>query len=124
MEKRKVLVVEDEIDILEIMKKMLEMKNCLVFTATDAKSAWDIFLKEKPCAVSIDLLLAPSEFDGLELLRRIREVNKEVLCILVTRIDEKEKLDEAKKLNVQEIFIKPLDVSGLEKMVEKLAYGN
>ncbi|MCM8787474.1 MAG: response regulator [Candidatus Omnitrophica bacterium] len=123
MQKKKVLIVEDELDILEVMCKMCEIKNCLVFKATNAQDAWQIFQREKPDAVSIDILLAPSEFDGLELLRKIREIDKSILCVLVTRIDEKEKIEEAKKLGADSIFIKPLQIEELDKLVQQLVTG-
>ncbi len=120
---RKVLIVEDEQDICKFMKRMLELKGCQVFGAFTAQEGWEIFQKEKPNAVSIDILLSHSEFDGIELLRRIRKVDKDVLCIMVTRIEDKKSIEEIESLGVAGIFIKPPDAKEMDHFIELLAIG-
>ncbi len=120
---RKVLIVEDEQDICKFMKRMLELKGCQVFAAFTAQEGWEIFQKEKPNAVSIDILLSHSEFDGIELLRRTRKIDKDVLCIMVTRIEDKKSIEEVKALGVAGIFIKPPDAKELDRFIELLAIG-
>ena len=123
MAKRKVLIVEDEPDILKFMRRMLELKNCEVFTALTANEAWDIFQREKPQAVSIDILLSHSEFNGIELLKKIRGIDKDCLCLMVTRIEDKKDLQERKHLGADDIFIKPPSTEELDRLVEEMVSG-
>ncbi|MFH1875317.1 MAG: response regulator [Candidatus Omnitrophota bacterium] len=123
MEKRKVLIVEDEQDICQFMKRMLELKGCEVFTALTAQEGWEIFQREKPQACSIDILLSHSEFDGTELLRRIRQIDKNVLCVMVTRIDDKKTMNEVEELGIDGIFIKPPAAGELDNLIDQLAHG-
>ena len=120
MPKKKVLVVDDEEGICEFMQDLLERKGCQVFTALDTAQALEIFNKERPGACVLDVHMPYSKFDGVELLRRIREVDKDVLCIMLSRIDSAQKVEEAKKLGVEKYYFKPL-VEGLNQLIEEIA---
>jgi CheY-like chemotaxis protein len=69
---RKILLVDDDIDLLEQNKVMLEARGFQVVTADNAKSGWELFLKEKPDAAVIDLIM--EEYDsGFILSYRIKK---------------------------------------------------
>lgn len=121
MDKRKVLIVDDEPDICDSFKEFLERKGCQVFTALKSEEAWRIFQKEKPDACSIDLHMAYSEFDGLELLRRIREVDKDVFCVVFTVEEEKEAVEKAKQLGANAYREKPANLEELQELIDMLA---
>ena len=57
MEKRKVLLVDDDIDLLEQSKISFESKGYNVVTAENVEGGWQLFQKEKPDAVVIDLIM-------------------------------------------------------------------
>ena len=120
MGKRKVLVVDDEVDICEPMKAILEREGCQVFTALKSEEAWDIFQRERPEACSIDIHMTDSAFDGLELLRKIREIDKDVLCIMFTVEEEKEIIEEAKRLGVSMYREKPVTVEEYHDLIKLL----
>ncbi len=123
MVKRKVLIVEDEEDILKFMRRMLELKGSQALCAPTGDEAWNIFLRERPEAVVIDLLLVGSSFDGVELLRKIKEANKDTLCVVFTRIEEEPSLNRIKELGVEKVYFKPPSIEELDEMVELLAQG-
>jgi len=54
---KKVLVVDDEVKILEVIKSFLESKGYTVFTAENGKQAFDIFERENISLVILDLML-------------------------------------------------------------------
>ncbi len=69
---RKILLVDDDIDLLEQNKVMLEARGYQVTAADNAKSGWELFLKEKPDAAVIDLIM--EEYDsGFILSYRIKK---------------------------------------------------
>jgi DNA-binding NtrC family response regulator len=121
MSKRKVLVVDDEQDICDSFKELLERRNCQVFTALKTEDAWEIFQRERPAACSIDIHMPFSAFDGLELLRRIREVDKEVFCIVFTVEEEKEAKEKAERLGTNIYRQKPATIEELEEIMGMLA---
>ena len=57
MEKKKILVVDDDIDLLEQSRISFESKGYNVFTAENVNDGWLLFQKEKPYAVVIDLIM-------------------------------------------------------------------
>lgn len=122
MNQTKVLIVEDEADICGFMKTMLERQGCQTLIALKAEQAWELFQKEKPKACSIDLHLSYSAFDGLELLKRIKQTDKNTFCLIFTRIEDEDKIEQLKQLGADAIFFKPpASDQELRHMVELLA---
>jgi len=123
MSKRKVLIVDDEESICSFMKDMLIKKHCQVFTAANAEEAWQIFEKERPQACSIDLHLAKSGFDGVKLLKKIREVDANAYCVIFTRITDEAVMAELNAVGYEELFTKPPVAEELQELIELLAIG-
>jgi DNA-binding response OmpR family regulator len=67
MSARTILVVDDEREITEVVRRYLEQDGFRVLTAADGKSALAAFHAEKPHLVILDLMLP--EIDGWELAR-------------------------------------------------------
>ena len=57
MEKKKILLIDDDIDLLEQSKISFESKGYHVVTAENVDDGWLLFQKEKPYAVVIDLIM-------------------------------------------------------------------
>jgi DNA-binding NtrC family response regulator len=57
MEKKKILLVDDDIDLLEQGRISFESKGYNVITAEGMNDGWQLFQKEKPYAVIIDLIM-------------------------------------------------------------------
>lgn len=55
--KKKILLVDDDIDLLEQNKLLLESKGYKVITADNVKDAWELFQAEKPDAAVLDLIM-------------------------------------------------------------------
>lgn len=55
--KKKILLVDDDIDLLEQNKVLIESKGYEVITADNIKTAWELFNKEKPYAAVLDLIM-------------------------------------------------------------------
>lgn len=122
MPSRKVLIVEDEADICGFMKAMLESRGVQVFVALKAEGAWELFQKEKPQACSLDLHLSYSAFDGIELLKKIKQLDKNTFCLIFTRIEDEDKVEHLKQLGADAIFFKPpASDEELRHMVDLLA---
>ena len=118
MAQKKILIVDDEEDITYSLKEIIENKGCEVFATVRNEEAWDIFKRERPEVCLLDIHMPFSEFDGIELLRRIRSIDKNVQCLFLTRIEDKETKETAKALGVNEYFEKPLDGEEFDKLIE------
>jgi DNA-binding response OmpR family regulator len=104
----KVLVVDDEEDITYFTTRILEYEGFEAFSAVDGGEALKIFEKERPQMCIIDVHLGYSKIDGMEVLEKIKETDKNVECIMITRITDKDTIARAKELGVKDYMLKPL----------------
>jgi len=71
MEQIKVLMAEDEPEILRVMSEQISDQGFTVVTAIDGEDAWEKIQKELPDVVLLDLVMP--KMDGYEVLKNIRE---------------------------------------------------
>ena len=85
MEKKKILVVDDDIDLLEQSKLSFESKGYEVFTAENVDEGWQTFQKERPEAVVIDLIMEEHD-SGFILSYKIKkdEYGKNIPVFILT----------------------------------------
>lgn len=86
MSKGKVLIIEDEPKIIEILRLYLEKEGYQVVTADDGGKGLDLFKREKPNVIILDLML-PS-IDGIEVCRAVRKISNVPIVILTARGEE------------------------------------
>ena len=84
MKSEKVIVIEDEADILEVIQYNLEREGYRVRTARDGQQGLQLIKKEMPDIVLLDLML-PS-LDGIEVCRKLKEgpITHSIPIIMVT----------------------------------------
>lgn len=68
---RKILLVDDDIDLLEQHKLLLESKGYKIITAENVEDGWSLFKKEKPDAAILDLIMEEHD-SGFILCHRIK----------------------------------------------------
>ena len=84
--KPKVLVVDDEENISFLVASALKLDGCEMRTAATGREAVDIAAKFAPDAIVLDVMLP--DFDGFEVLRRIRNAGCEAPVLFLTARDE------------------------------------
>ena len=77
----KIMIVEDEMATVKLLKFMLEKKGYIIVHAENGRVAVDNVLDEKPDLILMDVMMP--EMDGITLLRKIKK-NKDVPFIFVT----------------------------------------
>jgi DNA-binding response OmpR family regulator len=82
MPERKVLVVEDDKDIRALLKYNLDKEGYAVLTSAQGEEAVDMFRRERPRLVILDLMLP--RVDGLEVCRLIRSEDRRVPILMLT----------------------------------------
>jgi CheY-like chemotaxis protein len=82
---KKILFVDDDIDLLEQDKVLLESKGFKVITAESGEEGWKLFQKEKPDAAVIDLIMEQMD-SGFVLCHRIKktELGKKIPVFILT----------------------------------------
>jgi DNA-binding response OmpR family regulator len=87
---RTILVVDDEREIVEVLRRYLELEGFRVASAADGRAALAAFQRERPHLVILDLMLP--EVDGWEVARRIRAAGGVPIIMLTARGEEADRL--------------------------------
>ena len=106
--KKKILLVDDEIEFIEMFKTRLEANDLEVVTASQGDEALEKFKDEKPDALLLDILMPG--MDGLEVLRRIRQDDKKVPIFIITAFSNEERFKVANQYNASGFIIKTADL--------------
>lgn len=114
--KKKILIVDDEIDFLSMMEARFAANNYQVITASTGEEALEKFTKEKPKAVLLDIMMPG--IDGLSVLKEIRKENKRIPVFIVTAFSSEERFKAANKLNATGFILK---TDNLKEQVANIA---
>lgn len=105
---KKIVLVEDDVDIKEMYKTKLELSGYDVAVAEDGKAALDLIKKVKPDLVLLDILIPKK--DGFEVLKEIKDSKDEKIkaipIMILSNLSSKEDLAEAKKLGAFDYLVK------------------
>jgi Response regulators consisting of a CheY-like receiver domain and a winged-helix DNA-binding domain len=115
--KFKILVVDDEQNILDVIKAYLEKDGFDVITAMDGKSALDIYSNENIHLIVLDLMLP--KMTGEEVCNRIRAVSSVPIIMLTAKAEEDEKI-EGISMGADDYLTKPFSVRELVVRVRAL----
>jgi two-component system alkaline phosphatase synthesis response regulator PhoP len=85
-----VLVVDDEQNLVELVRSYLEQDGFAVLTASDGLSALELVRTQQPDLIVLDLMLPG--LDGLEVCRRLRQVSDAYVLMLTARAEEVDKI--------------------------------
>ncbi len=87
---QRILVVDDELEIVKVVRAYLEQSSFRVLTASDGQQALAVFRHEHPDLVILDLNLP--RMDGLDVCRTIRRESNTPVIMLTARVEETERL--------------------------------
>src|SRR5437870_4905470 len=90
MSKEKILIVEDEKDLVKILKYNLEKEGYRVAVAIDGEAGLAAFRKEKPGLVILDIMLP--KLDGFEFCKVVRQESKVPIIMLTAKTDEVDRI--------------------------------
>jgi len=113
---RRILVVDDDKDIRELLEDRLLAMGYLVETETDGLRALKAVGSGRFGGMILDIGI-PS-LDGMEVLRRIRQSNEQLPIIMVTASGAKDTAIKAISLGAQAILLKPFDVEELQQVIQ------
>jgi CheY-like chemotaxis protein len=109
-EKKRILVVDDDTDILRVFKSILEKEGYIVETAETGMDALEKIGNEKFSVCLIDVKLP--DMDGTELLRKMAN-DSETIKIIVTGFSSDEVGKKAADLGADDFLVKPVKAEEL-----------
>ena len=115
----KILVVDDEPDVVRLVEFRLQREGFEMLTAGDGRSALDLLQTEKPDLIILDIMMPL--MDGMEVLRQIRSRRgtSRIPVIMLTAKTASVTVDEARQLWVSDYVMKPFDPEKLVAKVKK-----
>ncbi len=113
----KILVVDDEEQLVKLLARQLEILSHITYTANSAKEALDILQQDTTIDVLVTDFKMP-EINGVELIARAIKIDPKIQGIVVTGYLDDEITDNAMQAGAVGCFEKPLDFVQLEKTIE------
>ncbi|MFD2614561.1 response regulator [Paenibacillus gansuensis] len=107
-EKKKVLIVDDQNGIRVLLLEVFSSEGYRTFQASNGKLALEIVRKESPDLVLLDMKIPG--MDGLEILKHIKNIDKEIKVIMMTAYGELDMIKESTELGALMHFTKPFDI--------------
>jgi DNA-binding response OmpR family regulator len=104
--KEKILVVDDDVHIVEIVQAYLEKDGYKVLTALDGRHALEMAQKEHPALLILDLMLP--QMSGWDVMRALRPSSKVPVIMLTARDDPTDKVV-GLELGADDYVVKPFD---------------
>ena len=118
MEKKKILVVDDEQHVRQLIGKVHEKEGYEVLTAGNGEEGLDVFQKH-----NIDLIISDikmPKMSGIEFLHKVKEQEPGVGFILITAFATMETAIDAIKSGAQDYVTKPFDIKEIITAVKKI----
>ncbi len=119
MSDKKILVIDDDPDILESISAILNSEGFNVVTAMDGKEGYDKFKKEKPALILCDMMMERVDA-GSKVAEMIRKEDKSTPVYLLSSIGNATASNvSVSNLGFNGVFQKPVDPDNLISQVKK-----
>ena len=116
-----ILIIDDEEEVLKMLKMALERKGHKVTTAYNGIDGIKKYRENTPDVIITDIVMP--EMEGLEAIKKLRDEFKDVKIIALSGggfVDPKEYLKLAKLFGAQYTFAKPADLKKISKAIDEL----
>ncbi|MCP4833498.1 MAG: response regulator [Phycisphaera sp.] len=115
---RRILVVDDDPEILESTSLVLRSEGAEILEAEDGNTAVSFFTASQPDAVVLDMMLPGRS--GFLVLEKIRETSSNLPVVMVTANQGHRHLDFARGLGVSAYLVKPVPLTRLMDVLSQL----
>jgi DNA-binding response OmpR family regulator len=125
MSKRRILIIDDEPDMVTLLSKGLEANGYEVVTAVNGWDGLAMARIEKPNLILLDSLMP--KMDGATTLASLKAMNetKQIPVVVLTALSDKKHITEALQNGASDYIIKPFDLHSLiEKISNILRFGH
>ena len=111
----KLLLIDDEADVQYSFRRTFDSPEIELTTATSGEEGLRLIPKLKPNLVMMDIRMGG--MNGLETLRRLRQIDAKLPVIMMTAYGTTQTAIEAMKLGAYDYLLKPFDVPKLKQIV-------
>jgi two-component system, NtrC family, response regulator PilR len=115
--KGKILIVEDEKSMREVLKILLEEEHHKIVTASDGLEGISYLDKDIFDLVITDIKMPKA--NGFDVLKKVKEISPDTIVIMITAFANKETAIEAMKLGAYDYISKPFNIDEIRLIVRK-----
>jgi len=118
LKKKSLLYIEDDVDVLNNISSILNDYFANVYFHLNAEDGCDTLGSKK-----IDLILVDIELpgiSGIEFIKRVREINKEIPVIILSAYTKTDYLLESIDLKIEQYIVKPFTSKKLYALLDKI----
>lgn len=115
MKKGKILVVDDEASIRQIVEARLNMAGFDVFTAADGEEALEVYRASRPDLIVLDIMMP--RLDGLQVCREIRKQDSVPIIMLTAKGEIPDRIN-ALEMGADDYVTKPFSPRELEARIK------
>lgn len=113
-----ILIVDDEENVCQLLKKVLGKKGYIAYTASSAYAAMEIINAYRINIVITDIKMP--DMSGVELLKEIKALDSSIAVILITAFATLETAVEALKMGARDYISKPFDLEEIYSSISRI----
>jgi len=113
--KRKILVVDDNKETCDTLTEIFAEQGYQTFSALSGRLALDTVKKKKPELVLLDIKMP--KMDGIEVLKRIKKIDKDLVVVMITGYGALDTAKEAMRLGAYDYVTKPFDLDFIKAVI-------
>ncbi len=115
----RILIVEDEPDIMELVKVTLSEDDYQIMEAKDGEVGFRLAVNERPDLILLDIMLP--KMDGYEVCRRLKSdpTTATMPVLMLTAFGQKREIEEGFKVKADDYIVKPFEPLKLRERVRK-----
>ena len=117
MDEYRVLIVDDEEELVTTIAERLQIRGIQAQTATDGETALQMIEADPPQVVVLDVMMPG--MGGIEVLQRMKAQNLKIPVILLTGYGSTEQGMEGMKLGAFDYLMKPCDLNNLISKIQE-----
>jgi two-component system response regulator CpxR len=120
MANEKILIIDDDEDILETMGALLEYEGFQIHSADSVEKGIDMITEISPAVILLDVMFPEKKTRGFEAAGEIKEKHPDVPIFVITAINREYAFDFTKDdIKAEEFLNKPVDINKLVKLINK-----
>lgn len=114
-----ILIIDDSKTSRKVLKNLLQTDgHQIVAEAVNGEDGIKKFVEFKPDVVTMDITMPV--MDGIEALRRIREIDSQAKVVMVTAAGQANKMYEAVKFGASEFLAKPFEPEQITEIISRI----
>ncbi len=115
---KKILIADDSEFIRKVLKDTLSQEYKVV-TANTGKKTLDMFKKEKPDMVLLDIIMPDGEEEGIQVLKKLIKMDRKALVIMITAVGQDTIRKKCRTIGARDYVIKPFSEEDVLKKVNE-----